>query len=151
MSAAPLSVRPAEILLVEDNRADAMLAMEAFQEGRVLNHVNWVEDGDAAMTFLHKEPPHENVRTPDLIFLDLNLPKKDGRAVLKEVKGDPELRRIPVIIMTTSKAEADVFLAYDGHANAFITKPMDVAQFMSVARQTNEFWLAVVRLPPKEG
>lgn len=139
--------RPIEILLVEDSAPDARLAIEALKEAKVQNRVTVVEDGVEAMDYLYCRGPYADRRHPDLILLDLNLPRKDGREVLKEVKEDPHLRRIPVVVLTTSKAEEDVLRAYDLHANCYITKPVDFGQFMEVVHQIQGFWLTVVALP----
>jgi CheY-like chemotaxis protein len=141
--------KPIDILLVEDNRADVRLTIEALKEAKIANRLTVVADGEEAMDFLRRQGGHANALVPDLILLDLNLPRKDGREVLQEVKADQELRRIPVVVLTTSQAEEDVLRAYDLHANCFITKPVDFRQFMKVIRSIEEFWLTVVRLPRK--
>jgi len=138
-----------EILLVEDNPGDVRLTREALKEGRVLNNVSTVGDGVEAMAFLRREGRYEGAPRPDLILLDLNLPKMNGREVLAKVKADTDLRRIPVVVLTTSQAEEDVLKTYDLHANSYVTKPVDVDQFLSVVRQIEDYWLAVVRLPPE--
>ena len=143
-------VRPIDILLVEDSPADVRLTREALKEAKVCNALHVVQDGIAALAFLRKEAPYAGSPRPDLILLDLNLPKKDGREVLAEIKEDENLRRIPVVVLTTSRAEEDVVRTYNLHANAYVTKPVDLAQFLSVVRSLEEFWLAVVTLPPKE-
>ena len=143
-------VRPIDILLVEDSAADVRLTREALKEAKVLNALHVVQDGMAALSFLHKEGQYASAPRPELILLDLNLPKKDGREVLAEIKQDADLRRIPVVVLTTSSAEEDVVRSYNLHANAFVTKPVDLAQFLGVVRSLEEFWLAVVTLPPKE-
>jgi CheY-like chemotaxis protein len=142
--------RPIEILLVEDNPGDVRLTIEALKEGKVRNHLSVARDGVEALAFLRREGPHANAARPDLILLDLNLPKKDGREVLAEIKEDSRLRRIPVVVLTTSKAEEDILRTYDLHANCYITKPVDLEQFISVVRSIDDFWLSVVRLPPME-
>lgn len=142
--------RPIEILLVEDNPGDVRLTIEALKEGKVRNTLSVTKDGVEALAFLRREGPHAKAPRPDLILLDLNLPRKDGREVLAEIKEDPVLRRIPVVVLTTSKAEEDILRTYDLHANCYITKPVDLDQFISVVRSIDEFWLAVVRLPPKD-
>jgi CheY-like chemotaxis protein len=144
-------VRPIEILMVEDNPADARLAVEALKEAKVRNRMSVVEDGVEALAFLRRQGRHAEAPRPDLIFLDLNLPKKDGREVLKEIKEDKDLKRIPVVILTTSSAEEDILKSYDLHANCFVTKPVELEQFLTVIRTIDEFWLSVVQLPPKEG
>jgi len=144
------SIRPIEILLVEDNPGDIRLTIESFKEGKVLNKLNVVKDGVEAMEFLHKQGKFSKAVRPDLILLDLNLPKKDGREVLAEIKGDLGLRCIPVIILTTSKSEQDILETYDLHANCYITKPIDLSQFIKVIQSVEDFWLTVVNLPGRE-
>ena len=141
--------KPIEILLVEDNPGDVRLTREAFKEGKVLNNLSVVEDGAEAMAFLRQQGKYADVPRPDLILLDLNLPKKDGREVLPEIKGDTNLKRIPVVILTTSKAEQDIVKTYNLHANCYVTKPVDLEQFISVVRFVQHFWLSVVKLPPE--
>ena len=138
--------RPVEILLVEDNPGDARLAQEALKDSKMINKLHHVEDGVEAMAFLRKQGRFKGVPRPDLILLDLNLPKKDGREVLKEIKDDENLRRIPVVILTISRDEEDVLRTYNLHANCFITKPIDLNQFMKV-KSIEDFWLSIVRLP----
>lgn len=141
--------KPIEILLVEDNPGDVRLTREAFKEGKVLNNLSVVEDGAEAMAFLRQQGKYADVPRPDLILLDLNLPKKDGREVLPEIKGDTNLKRIPVVILTTSKAEQDIVKTYNLHANCYVTKPVDLEQFISVVRSVQHFWLSIVKLPPE--
>ena len=141
-------INPIEILLVEDNPGDVRLTREALKEGKVLNHLSVAQDGIEAMSFLRHEGKYANEIHPDIILLDLNLPKKDGREVLAEIKQDPNLRRIPVVILTTSKAEEDIIKTYDLHANCFITKPVDLDQFITVVQSIEEFWFTIVKLPP---
>jgi chemotaxis family two-component system response regulator Rcp1 len=136
-----------DILLVEDNEGDARLAKEAMRDSKIRNTLHHVSDGEEAMTFLRKEGKYENVPRPDLILLDLNLPKKDGREVLAEIKNDDNLKRIPVVILTVSSAEEDILKSYNLHANCFITKPIDLSQFMKVVRSVEDFWLTIVKLP----
>jgi CheY-like chemotaxis protein len=143
------NTRPVEILLVEDNPGDARLTIEAMREAKVHNRMHVVEDGIEAMEFLRRQGRYGDAPRPDLILLDLNLPKKDGREVLAEVKTDPALKRIPVVVLTTSRAEEDVLRAYDLHANCYVTKPVDLAQFMKIVAQIDEFWVKVVTLPGK--
>jgi CheY-like chemotaxis protein len=143
------SGRPIEILLVEDNPGDVRLTIEALKEGKVHNSLSVARDGVEALAFLRRQGTHANAARPDLILLDLNLPRKDGREVLAEIKEDPSLRRIPVVVLTTSKAEEDILRTYDLHANCYIAKPVDLEQFISVVRSIDDFWLSVVRLPPK--
>lgn len=139
---------PIEILLVEDSPADVRLAVEALKEAKVLNNLSVVDDGIKATQFLRQQGPYLKAPRPDLILLDLNLPRKDGREVLAEIKLDEDLRRIPVVILTTSQAEEDILRAYDLHCNCYITKPVDFQQFMHVVKSIESFWLTVVRLPP---
>jgi chemotaxis family two-component system response regulator Rcp1 len=136
-----------EILLVEDNPGDARLTREALREGKVVNRLSVVTDGVEALKFLRQEGSYQEAARPDLILLDLNLPKKDGREVLSEIKQDPSLRSIPVVVLTTSKAERDILVTYDLHANCYIIKPVDLDQFLTVARSIEDFWLSIVRLP----
>jgi CheY-like chemotaxis protein len=138
---------PIQILLVEDNPGDVRLTREVLKEGRIHNTLNVVGDGVEALAFLRREGKYAEAEPQDLVLLDLNLPKKDGREVLAEMKSDPVLRRIPVIILTTSSAELDVLTAYDLHANCYITKPVDLDQFVTVVRSIEDFWLAIVKLP----
>ena len=136
-----------EILLVEDNPGDVRLTREALLAGKVRNKLNVVMDGDAALAYLRREGDYASAPRPDLILLDLNLPKKNGREVLAEIKKDPSLRRIPVVILTTSTAEKDILETYDLQANCYITKPVQLGEFLSVVQSIDEFWLAIVRLP----
>lgn len=138
---------PIQILVVDDNPGDVRLMMEALREAKVANRVNVAEDGVQAMAFLRRTEPFQNVAHPDLILLDLNLPRKDGREVLAEIKADPDLRRIPVVILTSSEAEQDILKTYNLHANCYITKPLDLEQFITVVKSINDFWFTVVRLP----
>jgi two-component system, chemotaxis family, response regulator Rcp1 len=139
--------KPIEILLVEDNPGDVRLAVEALRDAKVANRLHIVEDGVEAMSFLRRESRYADVPRPDLILLDLNLPRKDGREVLAEIKQDADLKRIPVVILTSSAAEQDVVQAYNLYANCYITKPMDLDQFLKVVRSIEDFWLIVVTLP----
>lgn len=141
------SLQPIEILLVEDNPGDTRLAKEALKESKLINNLSVAEDGVEAMNFLHKTGKYLNVPRPDLIILDLNLPKKDGREVLAEIKNDDDLKRIPVVILTISKAEEDILKSYNLHANCFITKPLDLNQFIKVVKSIEDFWLTIVKLP----
>ena len=141
--------RSIEILLVEDSPGDVRLTQEVLQEGKIHNNLSVVEDGIQALNFLRKKPPYFNSPHSDLILLDLNLPKKDGREVLEEIKADPHLRRIPIVILTTSEAEEDIVKAYDLHANCYITKPIDLDQFIQVVKLIEQFWLTIVKLPPE--
>jgi len=146
-----LRAKPIEILLVEDNPGDVRLTREALKEGKVLNNLSVTPDGIEALAFLRREGKYANESRPDIILLDLNLPKKNGSEVLAEIKSDPSLRRIPVVILTTSKAEEDVVKTYDLHANCYITKPVDLDQFITVVQSVEEFWFTIVKLPPDEG
>jgi two-component system, chemotaxis family, response regulator Rcp1 len=140
--------RPVEILLVEDNPGDERLTREALKEGKVYSNLHWVKDGVEAMEFLRRQGKYSSVPRPDIILLDLNLPKKDGREVLQDIKNDPELKRIPVVVLTTSKAEEDVLRTYNLHANCYVTKPVDLEKFIVVVKSIDVFWLTVVTLPP---
>ena len=139
---------PIEILLVEDNPGDVRLTREALKEGKVYSNLHTVKDGVEAMEFLRKKGKYKDVPRPDIILLDLNLPKKDGREVLEEIKTDDDLKRIPVVVLTTSKAEEDVLRTYNLHANCYVTKPVDLEKFMVVVKTIDVFWLTVVTLPP---
>ena len=149
MSPGENSSRAIEILLVEDNPGDARLTLEAMRLAKLRNRMHVVEDGIEAMEYLRRQGRFGDVPRPDLVLLDLNLPRKDGREVLAEMKSDPELRRIPVVVLTTSQAEEDVLRAYNLHANCYVTKPVDFEQFMRVVRQIDDFWVKVVTLPGK--
>lgn len=140
--------RPIEILLVEDNPGDVRLTREALKDAKVLNNLHVAGDGLEAIAFLNKQGAYETAIRPDLILLDLNLPKKDGREVLEEIKVHSSLRRIPVVVLTTSKAEEDILKTYDLHANCYITKPVDLDGFMKVIGAIENFWLTIVKLPP---
>jgi CheY-like chemotaxis protein len=140
--------RPVEILLVEDNSGDVRLTVEALGTAKVRNTLHVVEDGERALAFLRREGSYANSPRPDLILLDLNLPRKDGREVLAEIKQDHDLKRIPVVILTSSAAEQDILQSYNLHANCYITKPVDLDQFLKVVRSIEDFWLMVVKLPP---
>jgi two-component system, chemotaxis family, response regulator Rcp1 len=140
-------VRTIQILLVEDNEADARLTREALREAKMHTDLHVARDGVEALAFLRQQDQHGDAPRPDLILLDLNLPKKDGREVLSEIKADDSLRRIPVIVLTTSHAEADIVQAYDLHANGYVTKPVDFDSFTQVVRAIDEFWFTIVKLP----
>ncbi|MDE3069184.1 MAG: response regulator [Acidobacteriota bacterium] len=137
-----------QILLVEDSPADVELTRQALAEGKVANIVHVVGDGEAAMAFMRREPPYEEAPRPDLVLLDLNLPRKDGREVLVELKGDAELCTIPVVVLTTSAADKDILHAYRQHVNSYIRKPVRLEEFMRVACSIDEYWLGIVTLPP---
>jgi CheY-like chemotaxis protein len=141
------AARSIEVLLVEDNPGDVRLTKEAMRESKVLVNLSVATDGEEALAFLRKQGVHQGAPRPDLILMDLNLPKKDGREVLAEIKFDPDLRRIPVVVLTTSRAEEDILRTYDLHANCFITKPVDLDQFITVVEAISDFWFSVVRLP----
>ncbi len=141
--------RPVDILLVEDNPGDVRLTEEALKEGKVLNKLHIARDGVEAMAFLRRQDKYADAVRPDLILLDLNLPKKDGREVLAEIKTDEGLKRIPVVILTTSGAEEDIIKTYDYHANCYITKPIDLDQLINVVKSIEDFWLSLVKLPPE--
>ncbi len=141
-------VRSIEILLAEDNPGDVRLTREALKENKVQNNLHVASDGVEAMEFLRKIGRHANAPTPDLVLLDLNMPRKDGREVLAEIKADAHLRKIPVVILTTSEAESDVLKSYDLHANCYITKPIDLNRFIEVVKSIQEFWFSIVKLPP---
>jgi len=143
------ALRPIEILMVEDNPGDVRLTREALKGGKVLNQLHVVEDGVAALDFLYRRPPLENAVRPDLVLLDLNLPKMDGRQVLATIKSDDSLKLIPVVVLTTSQAEEDVLRAYRLSANCYVTKPVDLHQFNRIVQAIEQFWLTVVSLPPR--
>jgi chemotaxis family two-component system response regulator Rcp1 len=149
MTEKPAHCRPIEILMVEDNPGDVRLTVEALKEGKVRNNFYTVADGEEAMKFLRREGPYGQMPRPDLVLLDLNLPKKNGREVLAEIKADHELKRIPVVILTVSEAEQDILKSYNLHANCYITKPVNLEQFIQVVRSIEDFWLTVVMLPPR--
>ncbi len=142
--------RPVEILLVEDNPGDIRLTKEAMKEANINNNLNVVEDGVEALAYLRKKGEFKNAIRPDLILLDLNLPKKNGREVLAEIKQDKNLKQIPVVILTVSKAEEDIIKTYELHANCFITKPVDMDQFIKVVKSIEDFWFTIVKLPPNK-
>jgi chemotaxis family two-component system response regulator Rcp1 len=142
--------QPIEILLVEDNPGDARLAMESLKDAKVNNNLYWVQDGVQAMVFLRRQGEYSEAPRPDVVLLDLNLPRKDGREVLAEIKTDENLRRIPVVILTVSSDERDVLETYNLHANCYITKPIDLDQFIEVVKSIEDFWLTIVKLPPDE-
>lgn len=141
--------KPITILIVEDNPGDVRLTIEALKDSKVRNNLSVVGDGEEALAFLRREGKYAHAPRPDLILLDLNLPKKDGREVLAEIKTDEQLRRIPVVILTTSQAEEDVLKAYNLYANCYVTKPVDLDQFIKVVKSIEDFWLTIVKLPPE--
>jgi chemotaxis family two-component system response regulator Rcp1 len=141
---------PVEILLVEDNPGDVRLTQEALKEGKVYNTLHWAKDGVEALEFLKRQGKHAKAPRPDIILLDLNLPKKDGREVLAQIKKDSELKQIPVVVLTTSEAEEDVLKSYELHANCYVTKPVDLEKFIHVVQSIDRFWLTVVTLPPSD-
>jgi len=144
-----LTARHINILLVEDNPGDARLTIEALRDAKVRNELNVARDGVEAMAMLRREDGYADAPRPDLILLDLNLPRKDGRQVLAEIKSDENLRRIPVAVLTTSQAEQDILASYDLHANCYITKPVDLNEFVRVVQGIENFWLSIVKLPPE--
>jgi CheY-like chemotaxis protein len=141
--------RPIEILIVEDNPGDVRLTRESLKEGKISNRMHVVKDGVEAMAFLRRQGAHQTATRPDIILLDLNLPRMHGREVLKEIKEDPNLRRIPVVILSGSEAEEDIAKSYDLHANCYVTKPVVLEKFISVIKAIEDFWLTVVKLPPE--
>ena len=141
------TIKPIEILLVEDSEGDARLALEALKESKIMNNVHHVIDGVEAMNFLHRKEKYLNAPRPDIILLDLNLPRKDGREVLAEIKNDTDLKRIPVVVLTISNDEQDILKTYNLHVNCFITKPIDLSQFLKVIHSIEDFWLSIVKLP----
>lgn len=144
------SSRSINILLVEDNAGDRRLTKEALKEAKLKNRLDMVQDGVEAMSYLRREGEYAKAVRPDLILLDLNMPRKDGREVLKEIKEDPELKRIPVVVLTTSDAEQDIAKSYDLHTNCYIKKPVDLDQFMKIVQSITHFWLNIVVLPPMD-
>lgn len=140
---------PIEVLLVEDDPGDVLMTQEAFEEHKVRNRLTVVSDGSEALSYLRREGAFANAVRPDLILLDLNLPRRDGREVLAEIKKDEDLGRIPVVVLTTSSADEDILRSYQLHANAYVTKPVDFERFISVIRQIDEFFVSVVKLPPR--
>ena len=143
-----MNLNPIQILMVEDNDGDILLTTRALKEAKVANHVYVAHDGVEALEFLRREGKHADAPRPDLIILDLNLPRKDGRQVLAEIKPDPELRSIPVVVLTSSNAESDVVKSYDLHANCYLVKPVNFAGLMAIIKSIESFWLTVVKLPP---
>ena len=141
---------PVEILLVEDNPGDVRLTQEVLRDGKVRNNMSVVMDGVDAISFLQQTGEYAGAPRPDIILLDLNLPKKDGREVLAEIKADSNLKHIPVVVLTTSSAEQDIFRSYDLHANCYVTKPVDLDQFIKVMKMIEDFWLTIVKLPRSE-
>ena len=142
-------VTPIEVLLVEDDPGDVLMTREAFEEHRIGNRLNVVPDGVEALAYLRREEPYPDAVRPDLILLDLNLPRRDGREVLQEIKNDDSLRHIPVVVLTTSQLDEDILRSYQLHANAYVTKPVDFDRFIEVVRQIDDFFLTVVKLPPR--
>ncbi len=147
MSSPDSTASPVVVLLVEDDPGDVLMIREAFEDNKVRNDLHICSDGEDALRFLRKEDPHTGAPRPDLVLLDLNLPRKDGREVLAEIKADERLRTIPVVVLTTSEAEEDVLRSYALHANAYVTKPVDFDRFIDVVRQIDEFFVTVVKLP----
>ena len=145
----PTDARPIDVLLVEDDPGDVLMTQEAFADYKIANRLTVVSNGEDAIAYMHKQGQFADVPTPDLVLLDLNLPRRDGREVLHEIKSDPDLRRIPVVVLTTSEAEEDILAAYDLHANAYVRKPVDFEQFVIAVRAIDDFFITVVRLPPR--
>ncbi|MDH5231092.1 MAG: response regulator [Gammaproteobacteria bacterium] len=145
-----VTARPIHILLVEDNTADIRLTQEALKDAKVFNHLSIVQDGEQALDFLFKRGQYTQVSTPDLILLDLNLPRIDGREVLQEIKRQDKLLRIPVVVLTTSGADEDILRSYNLHANCYVTKPVEFDQFMQIIHSIESFWLSIVKLPPED-
>ena len=143
-------MRPVEVLLIEDNPGDVRLTKEALKEGKIINNLHVTEDGVEALAYLRKQGKFKNEPLPDLILLDLNLPRKDGRELLVEIKEDQHFKHIPVVILTTSKAETDIIKSYESHANCYITKPVDMNQFIQIVKSIEHFWFYIVKLPPNE-
>jgi CheY-like chemotaxis protein len=141
------NLRAAEVLLVEDSPGDVRLTREALKEGKVRNNLSVVNDGVEALEFLRRQGKYAEAPRPDIVLLDLNMPRKDGREVLAEMKSDESLKRIPVVILTTSEAEQDILKTYDLHANCYLTKPVDLEQFISIVKSVEDFWLTIVQLP----
>jgi CheY-like chemotaxis protein len=139
--------KPIEILLVEDNPGDVRLTREAFKDGKVANTIHVVEDGEQALAYLRRQGKHAGAVRPDIILLDLNLPKKDGREVLREIKSDQNLKHIPVVVLTTSASEEDILRTYSDYANCYITKPISLDRFIVTVRSIEDFWLSIVKLP----
>ena len=144
------NLQPIEILMADDNKGDVRLTLEALKGAKIRNNVHVVENGIEALAFLRKEGKYSNVPRPDIILLDLNMPKKDGREVLLEVKSDPGLKTIPIVILTVSQAEEDILKTYNLHANCYISKPVDLDQFVKIVRSIEDFWFTIVKLPPTE-
>jgi CheY-like chemotaxis protein len=145
----PSSPRPIEVLLVEDDPGDVLMTREAFADYKIANNLNVVTNGEDAIAYMRKQGQFADVTTPDLVLLDLNLPRRNGREVLEEIKGDPDLRRVPVVILTTSEADEDIAAAYDLQATAYVRKPVDFEQFVTAVRAIDDFFITVVRLPPR--
>ncbi|MEU5654992.1 response regulator [Streptomyces sp. NPDC047737] len=143
------AVKPIEVLLVEDDPGDELMTREAFEDNKIRNTLHVVRDGQEALDFLYRQGGYADAPRPDLVLLDLNLPRYDGRQVLEKIKTDPELALIPVVVLTTSSAEEDILRSYKLHANAYVTKPVDLEQFIGAVRQIDDFFVSVVRLPPR--
>ncbi|MGW1813860.1 response regulator [Streptomyces sp. NPDC002125] len=143
------AVKPIEVLLVEDDPGDELMTREAFEDNKIRNTLHVVRDGQEALDFLYRQGEYPDAPRPDLVLLDLNLPRYDGRQVLEKIKTDPELALIPVVVLTTSSAEEDILRSYKLHANAYVTKPVDLEQFIGAVRQIDDFFVSVVRLPPR--
>jgi two-component system, chemotaxis family, response regulator Rcp1 len=144
----PSAPRSVDILLVDDDEGDVLLTRRALENGKLCNVMHVAHDGVEAMAYLRRQGEFANAEKPDLVLLDLNMPRKDGREVLTEIKDDPELRSIPVVVLTTSNSESDIVRMYDLHANCYVTKPVDLEQFMKIVREIKQFWFSIVQLPP---
>lgn len=142
-------MKPIDILLIEDNAADVRLTREALKEVKLSNTLNVVSDGEAALDYLHKRGDHADAKVPDLVLLDLNLPRVGGHEVLEDVKGHEKLRRIPVVVLTSSDAEGDIVRSYDNYANCYVQKPVDMDGFIKIVSELEGFWFSIVKLPPK--
>jgi two-component system, chemotaxis family, response regulator Rcp1 len=145
-----MTTEPIQILMVEDNEGDVLLTTQALKAAKVANEISIVQDGVEALKFLHREAPYATAPEPDLILLDLNLPRKDGREVLAEIKADSRFRHIPVVVLTSSKAEQDIAQAYDLHANCYVVKPVGLKTLMEVVKTIEDFWFTVVKLPSRK-
>jgi CheY-like chemotaxis protein len=143
-------VKPVEVLLAEDSPADVRLTQEVLKDAHVANELRIVSDGEQALAYLRGEPPFQDAPRPDLLLLDLNLPRKSGREVLAEIAADPNLRSLPVVVLTTSAAESDILASYQMNVNAYVTKPVDLDAFIAVVRSIEDFWLTIVRLPTRQ-
>jgi CheY-like chemotaxis protein len=146
----PIATKPIEVLLVEDSEADAVLMMKTLEKQKLAVTLHWVQDGDEAIQFLEKQPPFQDRATPDMVFLDLNLPRVTGDEVLRFIRAHPTLSTLPVVVLSASNAEYDIVRTYNLHANAYVTKPVDFAEFRRAVQSLSEFWFTVVRMPPRD-